>query len=366
MRHELLASLDELISPQTLSQLAGSAVTSRRQLPFAGGHSASGSRFFAVETNDGDGPRFVVKRISREWDWIMRATDDNRGREALAWTSGLFDRLPSGVTHPVVACARDGAGWAILMHDMSAALVPPHDPYIGAPFDEDAHTDYLEALAAVHATFWGEAAIADPRLGFCSPAYRYRAFSPETGRREGDGPDIYPRIIREGWGLLPSLVDRSVADLVAGLADDPGPLAAALARYPQTVVHGDPRPPNLGRVVHGTAAPRVLLLDWHFVGPGVPGVDLAWYLYTTGPGRTLSPEAMIGCYRERLARRLGARFDEDWWQPQLALSLLGQMVRCAQDLAWAAVRHERLAVRDWARGELDWWSERASDATRWL
>ena len=68
MPHEPFANLDELLSPQTLGELAGSAITSVRQLPFAGGHSASGSRFFAVETNDGHGPRFVVKRVSREWD----------------------------------------------------------------------------------------------------------------------------------------------------------------------------------------------------------------------------------------------------------------------------------------------------------
>ena len=66
MRHELFASLDELLGPETLSGLVGLAITSVQQMSFAGGHSASGSRFFAVGTNDGLGPRFVVKRISRE------------------------------------------------------------------------------------------------------------------------------------------------------------------------------------------------------------------------------------------------------------------------------------------------------------
>jgi hypothetical protein len=94
MPHEPFASLDALLAPETLGELAGSAIDSVRQLPFAGGHSASGSRFFTVETNDGSGPRFVVKRVSREWDWIMRATDDHVGRETLAWTSGLLDQLP--------------------------------------------------------------------------------------------------------------------------------------------------------------------------------------------------------------------------------------------------------------------------------
>jgi hypothetical protein len=363
--HELLARLDELLLPQTLGELTGSTITSVRQLPFAGGHSASGSRFFAVETNDGRGPRFVVKRVSREWDWIMRATDDDRGREALAWTSGLLDRLPPELTHPIVAAARDGDGWAILMHDVSDAIIPPHDPYVGAPIAAADHSHFLDGLAAMHATYWDEPASVDPALGFCTPEHRYRSFAPETGRREGNGPDFYPRIIREGWSLLPGLVDPAVADLGAGLADDPTPLTTAQARYPQTIVHGDPRPPNLGLLENG-ASSRAILLDWHFVGPGTPGVDLTWYLYTTGPGRALSPEAVIACYRERLARRLGSRFDEDWWQPQLELSLLGQFLRCAQDLAWAAVHHESASTRAWARAGLEWWSERVKAGERWL
>ena len=366
MPHEPFADLDKLLLPETLGELAGSAITSMRQLPFAGGHSASGSRFFAVETNDGRGPRFVVKRVSREWDWIMRATHDCAGRESLAWTSGLLDRLPPGVTHPTVATAHDGEGWAILMHDVTEALYPPHDPYIGAPIGEADHALFLDALAAVHTTFWDDAATIDARAELCTPEHRYHAFSPETGRREGAGPDLYPRIIHEGWSLLPTLVDPVVSDLVLALADDPAPLTAAQTRYPQTIVHGDPRPPNLGRLVTDTAAPAVILLDWHFVGLGVPGVDLTWYLYTTGPGRWLSHEVVIDRYRERLAFHLGSRFDEGWWQPQLELSLLGQMLRCGQDMAWAAVRHESAAVRAWACEELAWWSEQALAGARHL
>jgi hypothetical protein len=296
----------------------------------------------------------------------MRATDDRLGREALAWTSGLLDRLPPEVTHPIVAAARDGDGWAILMHDVTDALFPPHDPYIGAPIGEADHASFVDALAALHATFWEEPKADNPMPGLCNPEDRYRAFSPETGRREGNGTDVYPRIIREGWDLLPPLVDPAVANLIVGLASDPRPLTAAQARYPQTIVHGDPRPPNLGRLATGTSAPSVVLLDWHFVGRGIPGVDLTWYLYTTGPGRSLSHEAVIGRYRERLARRLGSRFDEGWWRPQLELSLLGQMVRCGQDMAWAAVRHDSAAVRAWARETLVWWSKQALAGARHL
>jgi hypothetical protein len=355
MPHKPFANLDALLTPETLSNLAGSAIGSVRSLPLIGGHAASGSHLLAIETNGGKGPRFVVKRASSDWDWIMRATDDRVGREALAWTSGLLDRLPPEVEHSIFACARDEGGWAILMRDIGDALFPPHDPYLGLPIAAADDTRILDALAAMHARFWDDASAADPALGFCTPEARYRAFSPQTGRHEASGTDFYPRIIREGWDLLPNLIDPGVADLIAGLADDPGPLTSALARYPQTVVHGDPRPPNLGLLRDGSQAPRVVLLDWQFVGPSAPAVDLAWYLYTSGPGRPGVQDAVIGCYRECLASRLGSRFGEAWWRPQLELSLLGQMIRSAQDMAWAAVRHESASVRQWANAELAWW-----------
>jgi hypothetical protein len=250
------------------------------------------------------------------------------------------------------------------MHDVSDALIPPHDPYLGAPIGDDDHACFLDALAALHATFWESQLAINPAPGLCRPEHRYRAFSSGTGESEAGSPDVYPQIIREGWSLLPSLIDADVASRVMDLANEPGPLAAALARYPQTIVHGDPRPPNIGQVKNG--ARRTVLIDWHFVGPGVPGLDLTWYLYTTGPGRTLNRESIIAIYRERLERRLGARFDERWWQPQLELSLLGQFTRCAQDMAWATVHHDRASVHAWARETLDWWSERARQAASLL
>ena len=81
-----------------------------RLLPADAAAGASGNRFLAVETDDGQGQRYILKRISAEWDWIMRATDDRHGREVLLWQRVLLDRLPSQIAHPLVACAVDGTG----------------------------------------------------------------------------------------------------------------------------------------------------------------------------------------------------------------------------------------------------------------
>jgi hypothetical protein len=158
MRHEPLASLDELLAPATLTFLCHEPIRTVRRAPFTGGHSASGSSFLAVETNDGDGPRFVVKLSSPECDWIVRATGDELGREVLVWASGLLDRMPPEIVHPVVACARNGSGWAILMRDVSDSLIP--DATGTTLISRADHRRYLDSLAALHVAFWDDAVVA--------------------------------------------------------------------------------------------------------------------------------------------------------------------------------------------------------------
>lgn len=356
------ASLDDLLEPETLSRLTGCAITSARRLPFVGGHSASGSGFLAVETNNGRGPRFVVKLSSPACDWIVRATDDSRGREVLVWDSGLLDRLPPEITHPVIACARDAEGWAILMHDVSDELL--QDPLGATPIPEADHRRYLDALAALHAAFWEHPSLAEPSLGYCSPWHRYTVFSPATGEREAQHPNEVLRWIREGWAALWSEIEPDVAALLRGLLADPTPLCAAMARFPQALLHGDPRTANLG--IDPGPPPRVVLLDWHLVGPGVPGVDLAWYLTRAGPRVPMSNETSVAYYRAGLARRLGSRFDEQWWRPQMDLSLLGELVRRGWIYGEDIARHPSASVRARARASLAWWSERAREGARWL
>jgi hypothetical protein len=362
MRHEPYASLDELLESETLSRLTGVPIVSARREPFVGGHSASGSEFFALVTNDGAGPRLVVKQSSLADDWIMRATADHRCREVLTWSTGLLERLPAEIAHPVVACARDGEGWAILMRDVGDTLLPEWDA--DTRISEEDHALVLDALAALHAAFWDDPGAGDPAIGFCSPEHRFTAFSPEMGRREYDHPNPIPRSIAEGWDRFWPLVEPRVADLVRTLIEDPGPLCHVLKRYPQTVVHGDPRAANLG--IQRGVEPRLVLLDWHFVGTSVPAGDLAWYLSQIGFQVPVSRETTIAWYREALARRLGSRFDDAWWQPQLELSLLGQFLRMGWINALDAENKETATISAWGREELAWYADWAMAAVRWL
>ena len=362
MRPELYSSIDELLSPDVLSTLAGCHISDVRRLPLtmADLYSGCARHFLAIETNGGQGPRFILKRISRAWDWIMRATDDALGRSATIWHHGLLSRLPPEIAHGVVACAVDGTGWAILMHDLSAGLIPDRDQ----PLSVEDNARFLDAMAALHTTFWEQPVLADPALGLCSTYHLYTSFSRATGCRELGSPDIAPSTLVEGWDLLPGLVEPDIMELIGALLDDPQPLCAALARYPQTLSHSDLRLGNLG-LLPG-ARTRVILLDWQFASVTPPAVDLAYYLVTNHLSLPISMEAAITHYGERLAQRLGSRFDVGWWQPQLELSLLGGLVHWACFKAWHATHAKNDVVRARERTNLQWFCEQARAGAKWL
>jgi hypothetical protein len=359
MGRDLYPSVEELLSPRSLSVLIGGPVAEVRCHPFHSTDSVSGSRLLRVEIDSGQGPRYVLKRISATWDWIMRATDDHHGRPVLVWQTGLLDRVPPEIVHGVVACARDGAGWALLLEDFSDHLIASGDH----PISAEANERILDAMAALHATFWENPEAADPVLGFCRLDAYFRLLSPATGRREANGPDPIPPLL-EGWDLLETATDSALARQIVELAEDPRPLCDALARFPQTVTHRDWKLGNLG-LLPGPHGP-VILLDWAMVGPAAPAVDLAWYLAINSARLPIPKEAAIDSYRRALERRIDGRFDEAWWQPQLELCLLGGFVQFSWEKALGAVRGSSPEVRDRELAELTWWSARARSALRLL
>jgi hypothetical protein len=359
MRHELYASSVEMLVPEVLSALEGRRVTHVRSRPFEPASSASGSRFRFVETDGEQGRRYVLKRVSAEWDWIMRATDDWHGREAMLWQQGVLDRLPPEIAHPVLACAEDGLGWAILMRDVSETLMNPT-----SPVSVDDNELLLDAMAALHAAFWDEPNVVETVSSLCRSQHFYTALSPATAAREASDPAADTEWIQQGWDLLEEFVAADVAAIVRALLEDPRRLCAALARYPHTLVHGDWRPPNRG-ILRATP-PRTVLLDWHFATLAPPAADLAWYLGADAELLPIAHDAAVARYRDSLQRRLGARFADDWWRPQLELSLLGGFVRQGCAILLHSTDHPDPAARVFLRDSLRWWSAQVRSGARWL
>jgi aminoglycoside/choline kinase family phosphotransferase len=169
----------------------------------------------------------------------------------------------------------------------------------------------------------------------------------------------------EGWRLLPDFVDADVFDLLKSLAHNPQPLCNALARYPQTLVHGDWRVANFG-IERNNGHLQLNLLDWTRPTLTVPAVDLAYYMVTSWREIPISQEATIALYKQQLAHRLGERFDESWWQPQLELSLLGALLMIGCFKAWDTIKSNDEATRKQNQATFAWWSEQARAGAKWL
>ena len=358
MLYHLYASVDELLAPETLTALTGDRVMYVRCLPMEGGF--SGSALLTIEaTTEHGAKRLVLKRMSRQQDWIMDATNDHCCRSVALWQSGLLDRLHPTIVHATLACARDGDGWAMLMDDISTTLMT------NEPYTVDQVYCLLNALATVHATFWEAAALTEPKLGLCTSTDLIQVFSPATGRRFVNVPSPIPQRLVEGWSALQSMVAPDVTEALNNLYMDPQPLCAALARYPATLVHGDYRGSNLG--IGWQTAPQVVIIDWQLAGYNAATIDLAWFLST--PNVLLAPVSTVAAtayYRQRLAEQLGTRFDESCWQPLLALGQLVNVLRSACPKAGAIVKSTDELFLATQRRALETYSEQVRTALPWL
>jgi hypothetical protein len=351
MQRVLIESVEALLMPETLTELTGAAVVAVREVPLderASAWSGSGVTTIVVEVAEGSQRRFVLKRVSAAWDYFMRATNDDLGREAGVWRAGLLDRLPAEIGHSYLACARDDDGWAILMRDIGPALILKRG---AITYDE--HIAILNGLAAMHATFWDAPELAEPTTGLCPPDIHYSIISPATARRNADAPGVMPQAAQQGWDNLATLLDPRLYDLCLSLSNDPAPLVAALARFPQTLVHGDARIANIA-IEQVDNLPRPILIDWAIAGVNVAPLDLIWYLGARTPWLPGDRLEAMTIYRDALARHLGDRFNPDEWQAMLDLSILGGLIRFGWYTASEIARGS-----EQARADLAFWEAKA-------
>ena len=315
------------MAPATLS----SQVVDSRPLG-AGGNSGSTVELVTL----GDGRELVRKRVSPEWDWMARLTDD-RGRVPALWESGWFDWLPTAVDHAIVAVEDvDTDGWTLFMRDVSPLLLPG-STRVGA----DQVQQILTAMDGLHAV-----PPAEPRIELCSLADRYRLFSPALALREAAGGNHHGEIFTRGWDAFGELVSSEVADAVPDIADDPAELAARLGRCEQTLVHGDLRLGNLGLTGDG-----IVLIDWgERLGLAPPAVELAWFLGFDAYRLDVPADAVIDGWRETC----GDRFDP----VALDLALIGALAQLGGIIGFWIVNAQDPDERGVYLAHLRWWDAR--------
>lgn len=311
------ASADELVAGATLRE------------PFKNADSLSGAVLERVVV---DGERYVLKHLDNRTDWLMRATGDAGCRPVACWETGLYDAVPPSIDTTVVGAARDprhpGAG-AVLMRDVSPWLVPEGDSVV----DLATHRAFVGHMAELHAAMWGWR----DTFGLAPMGDRFHMTSPATCEAElaRTGGPLFASCL-DGWRRLDA-ARPELAAVARRLVADPWPLVSAMAETPWTFLHGDWKLGNLGRHPDG----RTILLDWDRPGAGPALYDLAWYLAVNCDRLPESKDATIEAYRARLET---AGVDtKPWWDPQLALCLLGAYLQ----LGWSKAGGDP--------GELAWW-----------
>jgi hypothetical protein len=318
-------------SPSLTSQ-----IVARRELGSAG---ASGNVLELVTLRDGR--ELVLKRVSPEWDWLTRASNDD-GRIVRMWDEGLFDRIPAAIDHATVAVEEDegGGSWSVFMTDVSPSLVRN-----GQRLDRAAVQRVLAAAAALHDAFWGESF---PQL--CGLEDRYLLLSPRTGEREKQlGNDLIGDGMPACWQAFYDNVPKDIGDAIAAILEQPRLLTEQLDKCTQTLVHGDIRLNNLG-----FSGDRVVLVDWgERTGAAPPAVELASFLIFDGRRLDVSREQVIDDFR----RLYGDRFEER----ALQLALIGGVVQLGSTFAVEMLSGDEAQYAE-VLDELAWWSRTVETA----
>jgi hypothetical protein len=294
----------------------------------AGG--ASGNRLERVTLRDGR--ELMLKRVSPEWDWLSRATNDT-GRIVSMWADGVFDRLPPVIDHATVGVEAEDGAWSVFMSDVSHALVPD-----GHKLDRTGVQRVLAAMATLHKTFWGEAL---PDL--CGLEDRYRLLSPETARREKALGNPVGDIIAQSWDAFSEHVPSEIAEVILTIVERPALLADQLELCVQTLIHGDVRLSNLG-----LSDDRVVLIDWgERTGTAPAAVELASFLVFDGLQLDVPREEVIAEFRGHY----GDRFEER----ALQLALIGGLVQLGSYFGLLIIsdNEEQIAA---TKSDLSWWT----------
>lgn len=281
------------------------------RVPLSGGRTGA-----AVERIERPGAEPLVSKRVCANTWRETAMESAPGGEARLWLEGVTRALPRPIECPIIDVARTPSGdWWMLMRDVSSGILPRPE------FGDEQERVFLDAIAALHARFQDDSALAamplatmrgttrmfaDSILAVAGGADAIAAAEPWVQRFV---EDIKPLSM-----LLPVFLARLDGEDAAFYLDMCRHRSwhAALDGGPQTLVHGDLRRANIAFLAGG----RVSLIDWEFAARGPAATDIAWHSllhFWAYPVDERVPEEreaeLIEFYLDALARRRGRRTD---------------------------------------------------------
>jgi aminoglycoside phosphotransferase (APT) family kinase protein len=282
-----------------------------------------------------DGERFVIKRMSLDRDWVMRSTADDACREACIAAAGVD--LGTHVTTPNIGAARDGDGFALLMRDVTADLLPE------GMISRKQLEQIITAVAALHHT-----KVPDDPIPWCALDRRMTLLTPAGGELAASYGAPVARDILDGWRAFDQHATPAARETIHALFADPSPLMRALGRLHAAFLHGDLKLDNVAIDPGG----RECLIDRAMKLVAPPAGELGWFLAINSRRIPVSLDDAMDLYASAAGIPLSARPAHD------ALTVL-----CG------------LLLRGWRKGldaetgepaELRWWCERAESAATFL
>lgn len=349
--------VETMLSPEHLSELLSRPVT-RVDPGETAVWGSAGSQFTRVDTDTG---RLILKTMSMDSDWEMFATDDTACRSVMTWQYGLLDRARPYLDAAVVGCAREGDRWAILMPDLSGRFLLDAANDLASAELGTMLPRFLDGLAGMHAEFWEDPALDDPRLGLDDPRGLFQLASPTFGRQHLGRWDTW--LVEgavDGWKALQEALDDDAAAQARGLIEDPQPLLDALARHPSTFLHGDVYEPNLAR-----NGDHLIAVDWQLAMHSVATIDLARLVLGVCEDAA-SLERAVQHYRDALEANLGSRFADEPWEEMVDLGMLTDVLWIGPFLAWMATESDDPAWRAKLTRRLGAANDRIRNGVRWL
>ena len=281
-----------------------------------------------------DGSVVVLKHVDVDADWIMRATGDD-GRIERMWETDVFAAVPDAIDSTMLGVERHPGGCTIVMRDVSASLFAD-----GQMVTREQSRRIIAAADALHEAFRGH-----PPDGLCPLEARFRLLARKT-TVELPGSHPLRELIIDGWSRFEEMVPGLGSDIVA-IGDDPAPLAAALARYTPTLIHGDLKIANVG-----FDGDRVVLVDWGVTSAASPAeVDFAHYIAINSATVDSSLDEFVDDVRAG-----SSHFEPD----AMSLALLGSLAQLGWEKALGCTSDDA-SVRERERTALDWWLERARE-----
>jgi hypothetical protein len=273
------------------------------------------------------------------------------------WQYGLLDQVSAHLAHEIIACGHENDVWKILMKDLSGYFLPKNFGH-----GSELMPSFLDALARLHAEFWNDERLNDPRLGLDSPRILFQLTSPSFAREHNNNHWSWiPNGVIGGWEVMKDFLDTDVFSHIKSLIEDPQPLLDALHRYPYTLLHGDPYQRNLAHIPPNQPA----VVDWQLAMRSLMTIDLARMLlnYSWDPAEQAQAEAN---YRQHLEAYLNKPFEDMEWQVMVDLGNLTDALWITCIPAYWMRQVDDPDFRNFAEMRLEICNQRVRDGVRWL